>query len=93
MAEAQFAPTRHFSEKEQAGVSHAANDLLEALAEGNRAYEARFGYVFIVCATGRTAAAMLELLRTRLANDPETEIQIAAEEQAKITELRLDAVR
>jgi len=93
MLQAKFALTRHFSEAEQAGVSGASDDVLEALADANRAYEAKFGYVFIVCATGRTAAEMLALLRHRLANDPVTEIQIAATEQARITALRLQALR
>ena len=84
-----YAGTRHLSAKEQAGVDAAPEQTLTALADGNRAYEERFGYIFIVCATGRTAAEMLALLQARLGNDPATEIHIAAEEQAKITELRL----
>ena len=60
--------------------------------DANRRYEARFGYIFIVCATGLSAAQMLEALTTRLNNPPEQEIRIAAAEQLKITELRLDAV-
>jgi 2-oxo-4-hydroxy-4-carboxy-5-ureidoimidazoline decarboxylase len=63
---------------------------LRALAEGNRAYEARFGYLFIVCATGKSADEMLALLRQRLGNDPEEELRIAAGEQEKITRLRLE---
>jgi 2-oxo-4-hydroxy-4-carboxy-5-ureidoimidazoline decarboxylase len=84
-----FAATRRLSENEQAGVDGAPEEVLTALAEGNRAYEDRFGYIFIVCATGRSAGEMLALLRARIANDPDTEIRIAAEEQARITELRL----
>ncbi len=84
-----FAATRQLSENEQAGVRDAPDEVLEALAEGNLAYERRFGYIFIVCATGRTAEEMLALLRARLDNDPDQEILIAAEEQARITELRL----
>jgi 2-oxo-4-hydroxy-4-carboxy-5-ureidoimidazoline decarboxylase len=67
--------------------------VLDQLAAGNRAYQDKFGYIFIVYATGRTAAEMLELLRARLPNDAATEIRIAAEEQAKITELRLRSLR
>ena len=67
----------------------AADDVLDALAEGNASYQKRFGYIFIVCATGRSANEMLAMLRERLPNDAATEIQIAAAEQAKITELRL----
>lgn len=84
-----FAATRHLSEKEQAGVDGASEDVLTALATANRTYEERFGYIFIVCATGRRADDMLAMLESRLLNDPETEIRIAAEEQARITELRL----
>ena len=75
--------------EEQSGVSGAPADVLAALAEGNREYERKFGYIFIVCATGKTAAEMLALLQQRLPNDPATELRIAAEEQAKITALRL----
>ena len=84
-----FASTRHLSEKEQEGVNAASDEVLEALAEGNRLYEEKFGYIFIVCATGKNAQEMLALLRARLRNEPEMEIRIAAAEQAKITELRL----
>ena len=87
-----FAATRSLSEREQSGVSGAGDDVLEALAEGNAAYERRFGFIFIVCATGKTAEEMLGLLRSRIDNDPTREIQIAAAEQAKITALRLEAI-
>ena len=90
LAQAKFAATRSLSEKEQAGVSGASEDVMAALAEVNRAYEDRFGYVFLICATGRTAVEMLSAARERLTNDPVTEIQIAAAEQAKITALRLE---
>jgi 2-oxo-4-hydroxy-4-carboxy-5-ureidoimidazoline decarboxylase len=84
-----FAMTRHLSEQEQAGMSSASEALLAEIVEGNRIYEEKFGYIFIVCATGRTAAEMLALLQSRLRNDPATEVGIAADEQAKITEIRL----
>lgn len=84
-----FAATGSISEKEQAGVTDAAASTLGALLEGNRAYEARFGYIFIVCASGKTAAEMLDILHGRLGNDPTDEIRIAAEEHAKICERRL----
>ena len=84
-----FVRTAHLSEREQAGVDGASESLLEALAEGNREYERRFGYIFIVCASGKSAGEMLQLLGSRLPNPPDVEIRIAAEEQAKITELRL----
>jgi 2-oxo-4-hydroxy-4-carboxy-5-ureidoimidazoline decarboxylase len=91
-AAARFPITAHLSEQEQAGVAGAAEDVLDALAEANRAYEQRFGYIFIVCATGKTAEEMLALLGERLSNDPADEIRVAAAEQAKITELRLMAL-
>ena len=84
-----FARTAHLSEREQAGVDGASDEILAALAEGNDEYERKFGYIFIVCASGKSAGEMLELLRDRLPNSPEVEIRIAAEEQARITELRL----
>ena len=74
---------------EQAGALDASVKVLEALMEGNRVYEHKFGYIFIVCATGKPAEEMLGLLRTRLGNDPERELIIAMGEQEKITELRL----
>ena len=87
-----FARTAHLSEREQAGVDGASEDVLEALAAGNREYERRFGYIFIVCASGKSADGMLRLLRQRLPNPPDVEIRIAAEEQAKITALRLEKI-
>jgi 2-oxo-4-hydroxy-4-carboxy-5-ureidoimidazoline decarboxylase len=86
---ARFPGTAQLSEREQAGVAGASDAVLDALAEANRAYAHKFGYIFIVCATGKSAGEMLASLRARLLNGPDTEIRIAAEEQAKITELRL----
>jgi 2-oxo-4-hydroxy-4-carboxy-5-ureidoimidazoline decarboxylase len=83
------AGTRHLAAREQAGVDGAPENVLSALAAGNAAYEKKFGYIFIVCATGLTAAEMLAKLRDRLANDPLTELRMAADEQAKITGVRL----
>lgn len=74
---------------EQSGARGASEETLEALASGNAGYEARFGHVFLICATGRSAEEMLGELRGRLKNPPEKELRIAAAEQAKITELRL----
>jgi OHCU decarboxylase len=73
-------------------VDGAAADVLTELAEANRVYQEKFGYIFIVRATGRTAEEMLALLRARLENDPRAEIAIAAGQQAEITALRLDAI-
>ena len=78
-----------WSQEEQAGVAGAAVQSLHRLTEANRDYEARFGYLFIVCATGRTAGEMLTLLEGRLRHDPGEELRVAAEEQRKITQLRL----
>ena len=86
---ARFPTTAQLSETEQHGVAGASDAVLDALVEGNRAYEAKFGYIFIVCATGKTAEEMLALLRRRLGNEPQAELLTAAGEQAKITELRL----
>ncbi|MBM4357744.1 MAG: decarboxylase, partial [Deltaproteobacteria bacterium] len=72
-----------------AGVTGASEATLEALARGNREYKERFGHVFLVCATGKTADEMLALLEERIDNPPENELRIAAGEQAKITTLRL----
>jgi len=85
-----FASTRGWAEAEQAGALAASEDVLDALAAGNRDYEERFGYIFIVCATGKSADEMLALLRARLAHDLEDEIRFAAAEQARITRLRLE---
>ena len=84
-----FASTAQWASGEQSGVNTAATGTITALAEGNRLYEEKFGYIFIVCATGKSADEMLTLLRDRLTNDPEKEIKIAAAEQNKITKLRL----
>ncbi len=78
-----------WSAGEQAGVANSAEQIQSGLAAGNRAYEARFGYIFIVCATGKSAEEMLALLENRLQNDPGAELRIAAAEQAKIARLRL----
>lgn len=79
-----------WSRQEQAGAASAPADVAGALAEGNRAYEERFGRTYIVCATGKSAAEMLEILRGRLGNDPATELRAAAAEQARITRIRLE---
>ena len=81
--------TDDLSSREQAGVDSASDAVLDALAEGNRRYEDRFGYIFIVCASGLSANELLAKPTDRLGNDPDREILIAAAEQAKITALRL----
>ena len=87
-----FGTTAHLAEREQAGVDHATPDVLTALAEGNDRYERKFGFIFIVCATWKTADEMLRLLASRLPHSRDVELRVAAEEQAKITELRLLAL-
>jgi 2-oxo-4-hydroxy-4-carboxy-5-ureidoimidazoline decarboxylase len=84
-----FPKTADLSADEQRGAGVASEPTLGALAEGNGAYQERFGYIFIVCATGRSAEEMLAVLCERLNNDPQEELLIAAGEHAKITELRL----
>lgn len=79
------------STREQSRVADAQDEVKRALAEGNRDYERRFGYIYIVFASGKSAEEMLAILQARLKNDPETEIRVAAEEHAKICDLRLTA--
>ncbi len=87
---ARFPTTHALSAREQAGVDEAPASVLDALAAANGAYEERFGHTFIVCATGKSASEMLALLRERLQNEPARELGVAAEEQAKITAIRLE---
>lgn len=78
-----------WSSREQAGAAGAAAGLRDALAAVNQAYEQRFGYIYIVCASGKSAEELLSLARQRLTNTPAAELRVAAEEQRKITRLRL----
>ena len=89
---ARIASTAVWASREQAGALGASEGVLNELAIGNRQYEARFGYIFIVCATGKTAEEMLELLRQRLSNEAEAEIKLAASEQMLITLIRLERI-
>ena len=84
------APASGQAAAEQAGARGAAASSLAALARANREYEERFGYIFIVCASGRSAEEMLDLCRRRLHNDFEEELKVAAEEQRRITRRRLE---
>lgn len=79
-----------FAHGEQSLVSIASEQTLHALAEGNKTYEEKFGYIFIVSAAGKSAVEILGMLTARLQNKPETEITIAMDEQNKITRLRLE---
>lgn len=88
-AENVSAQSQQWSGQEQSGVTNAAQETVDALATLNRAYEDKFGFIFIICATGKSSAEMLNALRQRLQNDHDTELPLAAAEQSKITELRL----
>lgn len=81
--------SRHWSGQEQAGVTNASRETIDALAALNWAYEQKFGFIFIICATGKSSEEMLAELRRRIENDAGTEWRVAAAEQSKITELRL----
>jgi OHCU decarboxylase len=83
------AEAQRWAEGEQSRARDASTETLDALADANREYAERFGFIFIVCATGKTAEEMLALLRSRLDHDPEDELRVAADEQWRITELRL----
>ena len=85
-----FSLSGKWSKSEQAGVQEASDQVIRLLKEGNEAYERKFGHIFIVCATGKSADEMLALLQARMKNDPARELQIAAAEHAKITRLRLE---
>ena len=79
-----------WASQEQSGVGSEPASILESLAKGNEEYERRFGWIFLVHATGKTAAELLDLLHIRLTNESTKELRVAAGEQAKITELRLN---
>lgn len=83
-------PAQAWSQQEQSSAGPASQDVISELAAANRAYADRFGYIFIVCATGKTSEEMLALLKQRLQNDANAELRIAAEEQRRITRLRLE---
>ena len=78
------------SAREQCGVADASAEVLAELAAGNRAYEQRFGHVYVVCASGRSAEELLDVLRGRLGNDPRTERAVVRGELVAINGLRLD---
>jgi 2-oxo-4-hydroxy-4-carboxy-5-ureidoimidazoline decarboxylase len=78
-----------WSSQEQASVHSAQSAILNELAAGNQLYEERFGFTYIVCATGKSAEEMLSILHRRLASDRESELHEAAEQQRQITQLRL----
>jgi 2-oxo-4-hydroxy-4-carboxy-5-ureidoimidazoline decarboxylase len=87
---AKYADTKSLAAGEQSSVDAANDDTIQALAQGNSDYEDKFGFIFIVCATGKSATEMLELLQARLPNDRSSELRNAAEEQRKIFHIRLE---
>jgi OHCU decarboxylase len=91
-AAATAAEAQRWSEDEQSGTRNSAAETMTALAKLNRVYEEKFGYIFIVCASGKSSEEMLAILRQRLENDTDEELLSAAAEQAKITQLRLRRV-
>ncbi|PYS22712.1 MAG: 2-oxo-4-hydroxy-4-carboxy-5-ureidoimidazoline decarboxylase [Acidobacteria bacterium] len=88
-AAAQAEQAESWSAQEQSGVASAKSQTKDELLQLNREYEDRFGFIFIVCASGKSSEEMLAILNSRIGNDRETELRIAAEEQTKITKLRL----
>lgn len=85
-----FANTKDWAENEQSGVNEATQEVIQELATYNEYYDNKFGYIFIVCATGKSAQAMLGMLKTRLKNEPDQELKVAVDEQNKITKIRLE---
>ena len=81
--------SRQWSSQEQSGLQHASAEVATRLARGNQAYWERFGFIFIVCATGKTAEQMLAILDQRIQNDRAAELPIAAEELRQIMQIRL----
>ena len=85
-----FQKTSNWSSGEQSGIQAASEETIQALKVANAQYLDRFGYIFIVCATGKSAEEMLAIVQARLLNEPEVELPIAAKEQEKITTIRLE---
>jgi allantoicase len=83
------AQSQQWSGQEQAAVSNASQQTVDSLAKLNRDYEKKFGFIFIICATGKTSGEMLAAIQERIEHDYDTELRFGAAEQAKITELRL----
>lgn len=89
-AATQSTEAQKWSAQEQSGVAQASPSTISELAERNREYEDRFGFIFIVCASGKSSEEMLAMINERIRNDTETELRTAAAEQSKITRLRLE---
>jgi OHCU decarboxylase len=89
-AATQSAEAQKWSAQEQSSVAQASAETIFELAERNREYEDRFGFIFIVCASGKSSEEMLAIINDRIRNDTKTELRTAAAEQSKITRLRLE---
>ncbi len=87
-----YAATHGMASQEQSGVKNASDDVIQQLAQYNDDYEIKFGFIFIVCASGKSAIEMLDLIKARLPNSRAEEIANAAGEQQKITAIRLNAL-
>ena len=85
-----YANTSTTASHEQSGMSTAEKSVLKSMQSLNIEYLARFGFIFIVCASGKSAQEMLELIEGRINNDRQSELMIAGNEQAKITQIRLE---
>ena len=83
------ARARRWSESEQSSAASSDDRVKHQLADAQHEYEARFGYIFLICASGKSSEEILAALRARMSNDPNTELRVAAEEQRQITRLRL----
>jgi len=87
-----YANTKALASGEQSSVNSASSEIIERLALGNKHYEEKFGFIFIVCASGKSAKEMLNLLEKRLPNDRPTELANAREEQRKIFQIRIEKI-
>jgi 2-oxo-4-hydroxy-4-carboxy-5-ureidoimidazoline decarboxylase len=84
-----YASTHSMAKGEQSGVPGASDRVIDSLAQNNRDYEDKFGFIFIVCASGKSAEQMLDLIQARIGNNRVEEITNGAVEQRKITEIRI----
>jgi 2-oxo-4-hydroxy-4-carboxy-5-ureidoimidazoline decarboxylase len=91
--EKKYAQGKALSEAEQSGVATATREVLQQLLEMNKAYLEKFGFIFIVCATNKSASEMLSLLTDRLPNSCSTELLNASAEQRKISQIRMEVYR
>ncbi|TNF24744.1 MAG: 2-oxo-4-hydroxy-4-carboxy-5-ureidoimidazoline decarboxylase [Deltaproteobacteria bacterium] len=85
-----YKSTKKLASGEQSGMSEADEKVIYEMADLNQSYQEKNGFIFIVCATGKSASEMLEIIKSRIDNDRGTELKIASEEQMKITKIRLE---